>query len=92
MTGDGYDGQSWGMDTGMGWGGWLMMSLIVIVCLAGLAVLIYLLARGPRSDISAQPSPPPTQTLAETTLDQRFARGDIDQDEYLSRKTVLEMR
>ena len=92
MMGNGYNGQGWGMDNGMGWGGWLMMSLIVIVCLALLGGLIYLLVRGARSDINTQPSHALTRPLAETTLDERFARGDIDEDEYLRRKTVLHAR
>lgn len=92
MMGDGYNGQGWGMDNGMGWGGWLMMSLIVIICLAFLGALIYWLVRGAQSDINTQPTPPLTRPFAETTLDERFARGDIDEDEYLRRKTVLGSR
>ncbi|MGZ5417740.1 MAG: SHOCT domain-containing protein [Nocardioides sp.] len=88
--GDGYGGHGWG--DGMGWGGWLMMGLFVVVCLALLGGLLYWLVQGTRGGMSAQPSPPPTRPSAQSALDERFARGDIDEDEYLRRKSVLNAR
>lgn len=88
MMGHGYGGQGWG--EGMGWGGWLMMSLIALVCLALLGALIYWLVQAARGGVTTQTSQPPTRPLAQSTLDDRFARGDIDEDEYLRRKTLLD--
>lgn len=91
MMGDGYgDGMGW--DNGMGWGGWLMMVVFVVACLALLGALLYWLVQGPRGGTSAQSSPPPTRSSAQSTLDERFARGDIDEDEYLRRNSVLNAR
>ncbi|MEO7421998.1 MAG: SHOCT domain-containing protein [Ornithinibacter sp.] len=86
--GDGYSGQGWG--GGMGWGGWLMMSLIALVCLALLGALIYWLVQGARGGAATQISQPPTRPRAQSTLADRFARGDIDEDEYLRRKALLD--
>ncbi len=86
------DGRYWGMN-GMGTGGWLMMSVLILVCLVALGVLVYVLLRasgasqaGPAGQGSAAP---PTRSTAELTLDERFARGEIDQPEYQQRKTAL---
>jgi putative membrane protein len=73
----------------MAWGGWLLMSLIVTVCLALIGVVIFLLVRGTRSDIGTQSSRPTARQPAESALDERFARDDIDEDEYLRRKSML---
>lgn len=96
--GNGYGSQGWGMGDGMGWGGWLMMGFFTIVCLAVLGGLAYVLLRGSRSGgtpgngyCSADPEIRP-RSLAERTLDERFARGEIDEPEYQHRKGVLHAR
>lgn len=89
MMGDGYNGQGWG--DGMGWGGWLMMGFFGLVCLALVGALIYWLVQGARVGLSPHTaSQPSTRLFAQSTLAERFARGDIDEDEYLRRKTVLD--
>ena len=40
--------------------------------------------------IDTRPPQPPPRELAETTLAERFARGEIDEEEYLRRKAVLD--
>jgi putative membrane protein len=85
MMDNGYDGQGWGM----GWGGWLIMSILVVVLLALLVAVIFWLVRGSRGGIDTRPPQPPRE-LAETTLAERFARGEIDEEEYLRRKAVLD--
>ncbi|WP_404380337.1 SHOCT domain-containing protein [Knoellia locipacati] len=71
---------------GMGWTGWLLMSLTAIAFWALVVVAVVALFRGTRSD--------PKQTRdgnddARRILDQRFARGEIDTDEYHARQVVL---
>jgi putative membrane protein len=92
MMGHGFNGQGWGFSNGMGWGGWLMMSIFAVVCLAVLVAVVYWLLQAPRSDITAPPREGLPRPLTEATLDERFARGDINEDEYLRRKSLLESR
>lgn len=71
---------------GMGWTGWLLMSLTAIAFWALVVVAVVALFRGTRSD--------PKQARdvsddARRILDQRFARGEIDTDEYHARQAVL---
>lgn len=72
---------------GMGWGGWLLMSLVTAAFWALVVVGIVALFRGGRS------STPPARRLgddeAQHVLDERFARGDIDAEEYRRRQQVL---
>lgn len=88
MMGNGYDGLGW--DDGMGWGGWLMMGFFAVVCLALVGALIYWLVQGTRGGLSPQTGPYVTRPLAQSTLAERFAQGDIDEDEFLRRKTLLD--
>ncbi|GAA3716919.1 hypothetical protein GCM10022204_40910 [Microlunatus aurantiacus] len=87
MWGHGWNGMGWnGMGWGaMGWGGWIMMILIVltvwaVVAVAGIAIFRGLSARGGNA------SPPGD---AGRLLDERFARGEIDSDEYTARREAL---
>jgi putative membrane protein len=75
-------------DHGMGgWGYGLMVVGFVLfwgLVIAGLVLLVRYLRRGDRA-ASATPPPP----SAEQVLAERFARGDIDEDEYRKRLQVL---
>ena len=67
--------------SGMGWG-WIWPVLV----LAGLAILAYVgvrLAQGGRS------APPGSSSTARQILDERYARGEIDEDEYRRRRSML---
>lgn len=98
----GYDGQTgqagrdeervmttmWGY--GWGWGAWFAMSVMMIVfwglVIAGIVVLVRSLG-GTRQD--HRPGPDGGRTSAEELLAERFARGEIDEDEYTRRLQVL---
>jgi putative membrane protein len=71
---------------GWGWGGWLGMSLTMVVVwglVLAAIVLIFKPDRAEKGD-AATAQQGPGQILAE-----RYARGEIDEAEYLSRMDVL---
>jgi putative membrane protein len=78
------NGSGWG---GMGAGGWVVMTLVMLAFWALVAFGVVALFRSGRSTTSsggAAPQPSPEQLL-----DERFARGEIDADEYQARRSVL---
>lgn len=74
---------------GMGWAGWLLMSATMVAFWALVVFAVVALFRG--SSRNAPPAPPAPRTGydAEQVLDQRFARGEIDTEEYHARREVL---
>lgn len=72
---------------GSGWGGWLVMSLMIVVfwavVIAGGIALWRVLGPGDRESRSAEPPTP------EQLLEERLARGEIDVDEFDRRREVL---
>ena len=69
---------------GAGWGGWLVMTIAMIAFWAMVVVAVVVLFRGTRSSQEISPRQDPMDIL-----DQRFARGEIDEDEYHARSAVL---
>lgn len=72
---------------GMGWGGWLLMSLTTVGFWALVVFGIVALFRGTRE--GGAPGGPSRDSGAEHILDERFARGEIDAEEYRRRMQVL---
>jgi putative membrane protein len=75
-------------DDGWGAGGWLMMSLLMLIFWTLLVAGVIWLVRATRS-------PPPRSTAgddARRILDERFARGEISEDEYQARRDALASR
>ena len=73
--------------SGMGWTGWLFMVLATVAFWALVAFAVIALFRGARNDSTPQrriDTPDPGHIL-----DERFARGEIDADEYRTRQDVL---
>ncbi len=71
---------------GVGWGGWLLMTLMMLAFWAllifgGLAVY-----RSLRTDDNRSPQ---GRSDAERLLDERFARGEIDAEDYRERRELL---
>ncbi|MGA9375883.1 MAG: SHOCT domain-containing protein [Mycobacterium sp.] len=82
------DGWMWGH--GWGWGGGVLMTVVMALFLVALIVAIVMAIRylggsspAPRE---SRPRPGPENVLAE-----RFARGEIDEDEYRSRLSLLRL-
>jgi len=75
----------WYDDNGMGWGSWIVM-ILAMVAFWGLVVFgIVVTFRGLRGDGPEEPADHDPMRI----LDERFARGEIDADEYHARQGVL---
>ena len=70
---------------GMGPLSWLWMALVLITLTA---LLVAALVAGVRM-VGRPPSAPTGETPAERMLAERFARGEIDSDEYTARREAL---
>lgn len=81
---------SWHMGWGWGWGGMMFGGLAMLVFWGGLIVLIVLAVRwfGGRPGHHEGAGPPHKLTPLEI-LEERFARGEIDEEEYQHRRRVL---
>ncbi len=71
-----------------GWTGWLFMSLMMIVFWGGLIALVVWAIRTFAGPTGAERRGEPASD-ALGTLEQRFARGEIDQEEFERRRAVL---
>ena len=74
-----------------GWYGWFIGPLFMLAFLAAAVAVVVLIVRalssshsGPEFRIPGSGGPPPMDILKE-----RFARGEIDKDEYEERRRVL---
>lgn len=88
MMGYGYDGTGYGAMMGYGMVWMVIWSLVVIAGLVVLALAIAKLFRGGgdgRMHGSHQVAGP-----ARLILDERYARGEIDEDDYRKRRTSLQ--
>ena len=72
-------------DDGIGWGGWLVMSLSMVAFWALVVIAVVAVFRTGRDD---RPTPRTGRDPLEI-LDERFARGEIDETEYRARADVL---
>ena len=69
---------------GMGWGGWIVMTVAMVAFWALVVFAVLALFRTQRSGGSI-----PDRRDSMQILDERFARGEIDEDEYHARSSVL---
>ena len=86
-SGDGY-GHMWGGS----WYGMVFGPLVMIAVIAAVVAVVVLLVRwlgGPGYGTGAHP-PPSAGESAMDILSQRFARGEIDAEEFQERKRLLE--
>lgn len=83
-----YDGGTGMMDGGAF--GWVMLFLMVLLVVAVLGAVVFALRRLPASQVPSAPGVPATTARAREILDERFARGEIDQEEYATRRSALE--
>ena len=79
-----YDGSS------MGWGGWIAMTLMMIAFWGLVIFAVVASVRGGTSKSGGHDHiARSVQRDPMKTLDERYARGEIDSDEYLRRRSVL---
>ena len=76
-----HDGAGWG------WGGWILMSLMMVAFWALVILAVVAIFRGTSRD--AGRTDRATHRDPMEILDERFARGEIDADEYRARQEVL---
>ncbi len=69
-----------------GWGAWIAMGSMMVVFWALLATAGFALLRSLRREGAAPPQGPAN---AQRILDERFARGEIDADDYRTRSELL---
>ena len=74
-------------NSGMGWTGWLFMVLATLAFWALVVFAVVALFRGARTDTA--PHGRSEDHDAGQILEQRFARGEIDAEEYHARQDVL---
>ena len=85
-SGSSYHGQNWGWD----WGGGHMLfgSLTMVLFWGGLILVVVLFVRWLGGG-SGEGTAVPSKKSALEILRERFARGDIENDEYEDRKRLL---
>lgn len=76
----------WYHDGSWGWGGWLLMTLsMALVWGLAIGAIVMLF----RSDKSSPPGYTASRQDPGQILAERFARGEIEEDEYRARSDVL---
>ena len=81
--------RDWFWHPGWGWGHMIFGSLMMIVFWGAIIVLVVLLVRWLiRGDASDQRGPASHPTALEV-LQERFAKGEIDREEYEERRRIL---
>lgn len=70
----------------MEWGGWIVMVLAMVVFWSLVIFGLVVIFRGDRDNRSG---PGPVGRSPEQLLDERFARGEIDAEEYHARRDAL---
>ena len=71
----------------VGWGGWILMSLMMVAFWALVILAVVAIFRGTSKD--TERGDRVTHRDPMQILDERFARGEIDVDDYHARREVL---
>ncbi|MCX2749604.1 SHOCT domain-containing protein [Arthrobacter sp. MI7-26] len=74
----------------IGIGGWIAMGLMMLLFWGGIATLVILLLRGNHAGGRGPYGPPNDDS--ERILNERFARGEIDETELTARRAALRRR
>lgn len=80
----------YGWDQSWGIGGWIAMGLMMLLFWGGLITVVILLLRGSHSGGRGLSGPPHDDS--ERILNERFARGEIDEIEFKARRAALRHR
>lgn len=82
-------GRDWMWNMGWGWGGMMFGTLAMLLFLAGIVVLTVLLVRWLSGGGGSSRELPAARRTAFDILQERFAKGEIDKQEYEEKKRVL---
>lgn len=86
----------WWYGNGWGWGGWFLMAVMMVVfwglLITGVVALVRYAGGPRRADQPGGAGTPPEPGRAEDVLAERYARGEIDEDEYRRRLATLRER
>lgn len=78
---------------GWGWGGWVAMGFMMVVFWGLIVAVVVVLLRGRPGGFHVEAGPQgDAGDPALRILDERFARGEIDAEEYRSRRDLLRSR
>ncbi|GAA4038493.1 hypothetical protein GCM10023063_24580 [Arthrobacter methylotrophus] len=80
----------YGWSGGIGVGGWIAMGLMMLLFWGGIATLVILLLRGNHAGGRSFYRPPDDES--ERILNERFARGEIDETELTAGRAALRRR
>ncbi len=72
-----------------GWLGWILGPLMMVVLVAGAVALVVVLVRWLGGSAREPSAPPPAGKSALEILEERYARGEIDREEFEERRRVL---
>ncbi len=72
-----------------GWGHMIFGSLMMVLFWGGIIIVIVFLVRWLSSRSTGTVAPPPAGKSALEILNERFARGEIDKEEFEERKHLL---
>lgn len=86
-----YGGNGWmWQNGGWGWGGWILMALVMVLLWAAVITAIVLAIRYlAGGDSHRNQAGAGSARTAEDVLAERYARGEIDDDEFRQRLTFL---
>ena len=86
-------GDGWG-NSGWGWGAWVFMGIMMLIFFALVAAVFIAVLRPGGWSRGGSTSLPGAGRVDDALriLDERFARGEIDADEYTKRRDLLRSR
>jgi len=80
----------WGIGGGWGWGAWLAMVVVMVVFWGAVTwVVVTLVRRTSEPSQSHSVGTPVPMADPLRILDERYARGEVDDEEYHRRRDVL---
>ena len=74
---------------GWSWGWMVAMGVVILLVIAGIVLAVVFTTRGSGRRIAAGGDAAASLSRAQAILEERFARGEIDEDEFRRRSETL---